>query len=186
MLVVKSFNVNVEVGAQKAFHTCEVLTHMQFCSVRVKRPRLQFHMISLSFFQSIEEQIYDCAASMPRSLLHIFHPFFFFLSHTSLSTSPHLLLFRSSSFFLSSPLTPHAPYALSSAPLFLKCFPPSTSLTPPPCSTLPLAFSPYNQKPHGGSASNLNMLGSPFVLLVLGPHNAVSRVQDPLSADLIR
>lgn len=30
------------------------------------------------------------------------------------------------------------------------------------------------------------MLGSSFVLLVQGPHNVVSRTQDPLSADLIR
>lgn len=47
-------------------------------------------------------------------------------------------------------------------------------------------FPPYVQKPHGVSASNLNMLGSPFVLLVQRPHNAASIAQDPLSADLIR
>lgn len=55
-----------------------------------------------------------------------------------------------------------------------------------PSLLLLLTFSPYIQKPHGGSASNLHMLGSPFVLLVQGPHNAVSSAQDPLSADLIR
>lgn len=61
------------------------------------------------------------------------------------------------------------------------------ALTPSPSFTLPLAFfSPYVQKPHGGSASNLYMLGSPFVLLVQRPHNAASSAQDPLSADLIR
>lgn len=49
-----------------------------------------------------------------------------------------------------------------------------------------LFLPPYVQKPHGGSASNLNMLGFPFVFLVQRPHNAASTGRDPLSADLIR
>ena len=71
---------------------------------------------------------------------------------------------------------------LTLSPLFYL----STFVLYPQSSSLPLAFFPYIQKPHVGSASNLHMLGSPFVLLVQGPHNAVSSAQDPLCADLIR
>lgn len=125
----------------------------------------------------------------PDALLHITSPssylflplLHFFTSYLSL----HGLSLISFSFTLPSPCPPHPPYTLSSV-LPFHIFPPPIALTPPPSSTLPLGFSPYIQKPHGGSASNLHMLGSPFVLLVQGPHNAVSSARDPLCADLIR
>lgn len=56
------------------------------------------------------------------------------------------------------------------------------SLLSPPSPPSPQ----HVQKPHGGSASNLNMLGFPFVFLVQRPHNAACIAEDPLSADLIR
>ena len=127
---------------------------------------------------------------MPVALLHICSPSFHLFSSPPTLHFPPLSPWSIASFFLihspiSMPTTSTSHSLLCSTFLifFFHLLHPST---PPPSSTLPLAFSPYIQKPHGGSASNLNMLGSPFVLLVQGPHNAVSSARDPPSADLIR
>lgn len=126
----------------------------------------------------------------PDALLHISSPFFHLflpLLHFTSHISLHSLLFNSFSFTLPSPCPPHPPYTLF--PLFYlsKFFHVlyhSLLLLLPVSPSLLLFL--HIQKPHGGSASNLNVLGSPFVLLVQGPHNAVSSAQDPLRADLIR
>lgn len=109
----------------------------------------------------------------------------------SLVGKPRLLLFilRPPSFLCHLHMhTIHLPlYSLVYLFDFSQLLDPSPRLTA--FSSLAAFFSSslqHVQKPHGGSASNLNMLGFPFVFLVQRPHNAASIAQDPLSADLIR
>lgn len=144
---------------------------------------------SFSFTNSIHPYFILPPPLYPDALLHISSPSFLlfplllhFTFHLSLSWS--VIHFSLLYYLIPMPTTPTSNFILCS--ISLNFFHPPHSLLFPCSFTLLLAFSPYIQKPHGGSASNLHMLGSPFVLLVQGPHNAVFSAQDPLSADLIR
>lgn len=167
-----------------SLYLTDLWTHKSLRCVRVQ----EYDCSSTWTYHSITRYFSPPPTVYARGTLLPFFPSLFFSSRSSLPTSLSMV-YR---FILSLSLFHlHAHHIhLTFSPLlylpyffFFYLLHPSA---PPPNSTLPLACSPYIQKPHGGSASNLNMLGSPFVLLVQGPHNAVSSARDPLSADLIR